>query len=90
MVPNGSTSEGDYGFQAMQENTTPSICFGRPIVLLSQSGFHRRRSRAMPRRLTDSRVLDSIREDRRETGYGSEVSLLVESQLSLDLGGLFP
>ena len=46
-------------------------------------------ARTMPRRLTDGHVLDSICENRGSFGYESEVSLLVESQLSLDLEGLF-
>ena len=73
----------------MQENATASIGFGLAIVVVSHSCLHGLRSTTMPRRVTDSRVLDSIHENGGSLGYGSEVSLLVESQLSLDLEGLF-
>jgi hypothetical protein len=39
--------------------------------------------------LSNGHVLDSIRENRGSLGYGSNVFLLVEGQLSLDLEGLF-
>jgi hypothetical protein len=73
----------------MQENATASISFLSAIVWVSHSSLYALRSRTMPRRLSDGHVLDSTRENRGSSGNGSEVSLLVESQFSLDLEGLF-
>jgi hypothetical protein len=89
VVPERNTSEDDYASQAMQQNTTASISFLSAIVWVSHSCLYALRSRTMPRRLSDGHVLDSIRENSGSLGYGSEVSLLVERQLSLDLEGLF-
>lgn len=58
-------------------------------VLVSRYCFYGQRSRTVPRYFPNGRVLNSVREDGGSLRYGSEVSLLVESQLSLDLERLF-
>jgi hypothetical protein len=88
-VLKGNTLEGDYGSQVAQENAAAKIRFGSAIVLVFHCCLHGLRSRTMSRRITDSRVLDSVCENRGSVGYGSEISFLVESELSLDLEGLF-
>ena len=85
----GSTPEGDHGFHAIEKNETAIVSSVPTLVLVSRYCFYGQRSRTVPRYFPNGRVLNSVREDGGSLRYRSEVSLLVESQLSLDLERLF-